>query len=167
MFSSENWDFPSRADTDQAKNDDKQFLKEAFHAAKGKGEHALRRGVGIGSFFFLVQFLPLQLAQARNSVGNDKYMRARGRVNHALRVARFLFLLNLGVGERISVHLSFCSKHVLSMLLSSSQWVPIRFAMRSPKVFPIGTHSNPIYSDKSHPLLTYRTGPKGRHSIFG
>jgi hypothetical protein len=46
MFSSENWDFPSGADTDQAKNDDKQFLKEGFHAAEGKGEHALSRGGG-------------------------------------------------------------------------------------------------------------------------
>jgi hypothetical protein len=44
MFSSENWDFPFGADTDQAKNDDKQFLKEGFHAAEGKGEHALKGG---------------------------------------------------------------------------------------------------------------------------
>jgi hypothetical protein len=45
MFSSENWDFLFGADTDQAKNNDKQFWKEGFHAAKGKGEHALRGGV--------------------------------------------------------------------------------------------------------------------------
>jgi hypothetical protein len=124
-------------------------LKEGFHAAEGKGEHALSRGGRvIWSFFLLVQSLPLQLAQARNSVGNEKYMRAMGRVNHALRVARFLFLLNSGVGERISFHLSFCSEHVHSMFFSSSQWVPIRFATCSPKVFPIGTHLNPIYLAK-------------------
>jgi hypothetical protein len=73
----------------------------------------------------------------------------------------------MGVGEKISFHLSFCSKHVPSTLFSSSQWVPIRFTMCSPKVFLIGTHFNPIYFGQSHPLLTYMTRPKGRHSIFG
>jgi hypothetical protein len=143
------------------------FRKRDFMQPKGRVNMHSGGGVVIWLFFFLVQSLPLQLAQARNSFGNEKYMRAMGRVNHALQVVGFLFLLNLGVGERSSFHLSFWSEHVPSMLFSSSQWVPIRFAMCSRKVFPIGTHFNPIYFGQSHPLLAYRTGPKGRNSIFG
>jgi hypothetical protein len=67
MFSSENWDFPSGANTDQAKNNDKQFWKEGFHAAKGKGEHALRGGGGD-----LMVFFPLSISALEISLGEKQ-----------------------------------------------------------------------------------------------
>jgi len=60
-----------------------------------------------------------------NSFRNQKYMHAIGRVNHALKVARFYFLLNLGVGERIFFHFSFN----LNMFVLCSFQVRIRFPM--------------------------------------
>jgi hypothetical protein len=47
------------------------------------------------------------------------------------------------------------------MFLSSSQWVPIRFPIFSPRVFTITLHFNPICFAQSLPLLTYIGGPKG------
>jgi len=40
--------------------------KEGFHAANGKPQHALMGGGVNFLFFFLVQSLPAQLAQAKN-----------------------------------------------------------------------------------------------------
>jgi len=47
------------------------------------------------------------------------------------------------------------------MFPSSSQWVPIRFPMFSPRVFPVAPHFNPMGFAQSPPLLTYIGGPKG------
>jgi len=69
MFSSENWDFPSGANTDQAKNNDKQFWKEGFHAAKGKGEHALRGG---GRGRDLMVFFPCLISAPAISSGEKQ-----------------------------------------------------------------------------------------------
>jgi hypothetical protein len=80
--------------------------------------------------------------------GNQKYMQAMGRVNHALKVPRFYFLLNLGVGERIFFHFSF----ILNMFL------PCSFK------FPMGSQWQlaliPYVS------ATYTIRPKGRAFLF-
>jgi hypothetical protein len=48
-----------------------------------------------------------------------------------------------------------------NMFPSSSKWVPIRFPICSPRVFPIAPHFNPMGFAQSPPLLTYIGGPKG------
>jgi len=68
--------FSARVKTREAKNGEKLFWKEGFHAANRKAKHALTRvgaGEGVGGegegyflFFFIVQSLPVQLAQAKN-----------------------------------------------------------------------------------------------------
>jgi hypothetical protein len=47
------------------------------------------------------------------------------------------------------------------MFPSSSQWIPIRFPICSPRGFPIAPCFNPICFAQSPPLLTYIGGPKG------
>jgi hypothetical protein len=75
-----------------------------------------------------------------------------GRVNHALKVPRFYFLLNLGVGERIFFHFSF----ILNMFLPCSFQVPNGF---------------PIYSQWQLALIpdvsaTYTIEAKGKAFLF-
>jgi len=72
MFSSENWDFLSGANTDQAKNNDKQFWKEGFHAAKRKGEHALRGRGGD-----LIVFLPCSISTPAISPGEKQFWKRK------------------------------------------------------------------------------------------
>jgi len=47
------------------------------------------------------------------------------------------------------------------MFPSSSQWVPIRFPIFSPRVFPMAPRFNPICFVWSPPLLASLGGPKG------
>jgi hypothetical protein len=79
-------------------------------------------------------------------------MQAMGRVNHALKVPRFYFLLNLGVGERIFFHFSF----ILNMFLPCSFQVP--------NGFPIDSQWQlALIPDVS---ATYTIGPKGKAFLF-
>jgi hypothetical protein len=56
--------FSAQASTTKAKNGDKQFWKEGFHATKGKAKHALVGWVGVkgkgGRLFFV--FLPCSIS---------------------------------------------------------------------------------------------------------
>jgi hypothetical protein len=72
-----------------------------------------------------------------------------------------LFSFEFGGGREDFFSFFFCSEHVPSMFFASSQWVPIRFRMCSPKVFPVATHFNPICFGQSRPLLTYIVGERG------
>ncbi len=67
----------------------------------------------------------------------------------------FLSLLSFGWGAR-----GFFS-FVPNMFPSSSQWVPIRFSMCSPRVFPIAPHFNPIFFAQSPPLLSIESSILG------
>jgi hypothetical protein len=58
-----------RANTGQAKNGDKQFWKEGFHAANGKGEHALTGKGGGGD---LIVFLPCSISAPAISLGEKQ-----------------------------------------------------------------------------------------------
>jgi hypothetical protein len=67
--------FSARANTVEAKNGDKQFWKEGFHAAKGKDEHDAQVGsVGVrgrgGGLFFV--FLPCSISARAISPGKKQ-----------------------------------------------------------------------------------------------
>jgi hypothetical protein len=92
-----------------------------------------------------------------NSFGIQKFHVANGKAQHALKMPwlKKKKVLGWGTGGGF-FHFSFVPK----MLFSSSQWVPIRFPMCFPRVFPIPPHFNPICFAQSRPLLTYIGGPK-------
>jgi hypothetical protein len=66
--------FFARASIAEAKNGDKQFWKDGFHAAKGKVEHALVGWVGVrgrgGGLFFV--FLPCSISARAISLGEKQ-----------------------------------------------------------------------------------------------
>ncbi len=70
----------------------------------------------------------------------------------------FSFMLWVEGGGRIFIKKSF----VPTMFPSSSQCVPIRFPMCSPRVFPIAPRYNPICFAQSPPIFTYIGGPNGK-----
>ncbi len=98
-----------------------------------------------------------------NSFGNRNFMEAMGRLSmHSKCLGLFSLSFGLGRVGEVFFHFSF----VLNMFSSSSKWVPIRFPMCSPRVFPIAPCFNPICFAQSSPLLTYVGGPKVEAFIF-
>ncbi len=93
-----------------------------------------------------------------NSFGNRNFMQPMGRLNMHSKFLDF-FLLRFG-WARVVVLEFFHFSFVPSMFPSNSQWVPIRFPICSPRVFPIAPSFNPICFAQSPPLLTYIGGPK-------
>ncbi len=85
-----------------------------------------------------------------NSFGNRNFMQPMGRLNmHSKYLDFVLFFKVLGVrqGEDyFFFHFSF---------------VPFKFPMCSPRVFPIAPRFNPTCRAQSPPLLTYIGEPKG------
>jgi hypothetical protein len=78
-FSFQNCESPFSAwlSTAEAKNGDKQFWKEGFHATKGKAEHAQvgwvggwEGGLGGGGLFFV--FLPCSISACAISPGEKQ-----------------------------------------------------------------------------------------------
>ncbi len=55
---------------------------------------------------------------------------------------------------------------VPNMFLSNYEWVPIRFSICSPRMFPIAPRFNPICFCQSPPLFSYIGGPKGEALYF-
>ncbi len=81
-----------------------------------------------------------------NSFGNKNFMQPMGRLSmhsKCLDIFPFKFWV---CGGGFFFHFSF---------------VPFKFPMCSPRVFPIAPPFNPICFSQSPPLLTYIGGPKG------
>jgi len=65
---------------------------------------------------------------------------------------------------------TLCGKQDPTRLLNTTQqnkypwskWVPIRFPMCSPRMFPMTPRLNPICFAQTPPLLAYIAGPKGK-----
>jgi hypothetical protein len=111
-------------------------------------------------FFFIVQSLPVQLAQAKNGdqqFGKRKIHVGNGSGESCTKSGLILFSFEFRGGKE-DFFSFLCSEHVHFMFFSSSQWVPIRFRMCSPKVFPIAVHFNPICFKQSRRLFTYISG---------
>ncbi len=88
-----------------------------------------------------------------NSFGNRTFMQPMRRLSMHSKYLVF-FLLSFGVSRERGEDLFEFS------------FVPNRFPMCSPRVFPIAPCFNPLCFAQSPPFLTYICGPKGRHSIF-
>jgi hypothetical protein len=93
-----------------------------------------------------------------NSFGNRNFTQPMGRLSMHSKCLDLFFLSFGARGGEDFFHFSF----VPNKFPSSSQWVPIRFPMCSPRVFPIAPRFNPICFAQSPPLLTYIGGPKGK-----